>query len=260
MTISPDNPHRNAYIDLIKRTITNYAFLGGASSFDDFRCVTLYDLEQSKWKIDRMAQPLTLLTKSQLDLIEEIVVVLDELKVPGDFLEAGVWRGGAVILMRALLDAYQIKGRRVFAADSFSGIPLNTNAVNDPVDKWRDRWAATLEEVRQNIARLGLLDEKIVFTPGYFADSLASLANERFALIRLDSDSYDSVQTSLEYLYPLLSRGGFIIIDDWHLPGCRMAVEDYRARHAIGGEIQVRSGNAFWAKHQDYGFPQQKQQ
>jgi O-methyltransferase len=258
MANSPDNPHRAAYIDLLKRTITNYAFLGGDSSFEDFHCVTHYDLEQAKWKIDRVAQPLTLLTKGQLDLIEEIVVVLDELKVPGDFLEAGVWRGGAIILMRALLDAYRIDHRRVFAADSFSGIPQNRHAVNDPVDDWSDRWAASLEEVRQSVARLGFLDEKIVFVPGYFADSLGSLTNERFALIRLDSDSYDSVRTSLEYLYPLLSTGGFVIIDDWHLPGCRMAVEDFRARHAIGGEIQVSSGNAFWAKHQDFGSPQQR--
>ncbi|WCT71833.1 macrocin O-methyltransferase [Sphingomonas naphthae] len=171
------------------------------------------------------------------------------------FIEAGIWRGGAIILMRALLDVYGADGRKVFAADSFAGIPLNTKAKNDPVDRWADRWVAGLEEVRGNIARFGLLDERIIFVEGFFADSLPALRDERFALIRLDSDSYDSVETSLDYLYPLLSRGGVIIIDDWHLPGCRMAVQDYRARHGIADPIQQDGGNAYWVKRQEYGTP-----
>lgn len=256
--MTPPTGHslRSAYVDLIKRSVTNYHYLGGDSAFENFRCVHHYDLQQARWKIDPLARPLTLLTKNQLDLIEGAVATLEERAVPGDFLEAGVWRGGAIILMRALLDAYNISGRKVFAADSFAGIPRNVKARNDPVDQWSDRWVASLDEVRQSIRRFGLLDDRIVFSAGFFAESLKSLAKERFALIRLDSDSYDSVGTSLDYLYPLVSKGGIVIIDDWHLVGCRTAVLDYRSRHGIDDEVQVYDGNAYWVKRQDFGWPE----
>ncbi|MFN3473144.1 MAG: TylF/MycF/NovP-related O-methyltransferase [Blastomonas sp.] len=239
---------RDAYIDLVKRSITNYHYLGEDASFEQFRCVSHYDLDQGEWKIDRSVQPTTLLRKGQLDLIEQAVVALEADKVPGDYIEAGIWRGGVIILLRALMGAYNITGRTVVAADSFAGIPKNERALNDPVDLWTDRWVATLDEVRQNIERFGMLDDKVEFLPGFFADTLHTLENERFSLIRLDSDSYDSVETSLEYLYPLLSDGGIIIIDDWHLPGCRMAVLDYRAHFGITDPIYEHDANAYWTK------------
>jgi O-methyltransferase len=255
MTSPPEHSNRDAYIDLIKRSITNYPYLGGDTSFEAFRCVTHYDLEQGRWKIDPLARPLTLLRKTQLDLIEKAVVALEERRVPGDFIEAGVWRGGVIILMRALIGAYRIGERKVFAADSFSGIPKNVRAINDPVDTWSDRWVASLDEVGGNIERFGLLDDRIAFVVGYFSDTLKYLADKKFALVRLDSDSYDSVETSLEYLYPLLSKGGIIIVDDWHLAGCKMAVLDYRSRHGIKDEIQEYEGNAYWVKQQNYTLP-----
>ena len=257
MTAPAAQGNRNAYLDLIKRSVTNYAYLGGDNSFENFRCVEHYDLQQADWRIDPVARPLSLLSKNQLDLIEKAAVWLEDREVPGDLLEAGIWRGGAVILMRALIDAYQMEGRRVFAADSFAGIPRNLKMQGDPVDQWKDRWVAPLDEVKQNIERFGLLDDRIVFVVGFFADSLKTLSAERFALIRLDSDSYDSVETSLEYLYPLVSRGGIVIIDDWHLAGCKRAVVDYRSRYGIHDSIQVFDHNAYWVKRQEYGKPKQ---
>ncbi|MDM7955558.1 TylF/MycF/NovP-related O-methyltransferase [Blastomonas sp.] len=239
---------REAYVDLLKRSITNFHYLGDDASFEQFRCVSHYDLDTGEWKIDRAALPATLLRKGQLDLIEQAVVWIEANQVPGDYIEAGVWRGGVIILLRALLGAYAIPERKVFAADSFAGIPLNVRAVNDPVDLWTDRWVAGLDEVKKNIERFGMMDDRIRFVPGFFADTLHALGNERFSLIRLDSDSYDSVETSLEYLYPLLSDGGVMIIDDWHLPGCRMAVMDYRAHFGITDPIYEHDANAYWTK------------
>lgn len=248
MTAHPQDSQRDAYIDLLKRSITNYSYLGGNAAFESFRAVTHYDTQAFRWRIEPLARPATLLTKTQLDLIEEAVKVLEERKVPGDFIEAGVWRGGAIILMRGLLNAYNVTGRQVIAADSFAGIPKNVRALNDPVDAWSDRWIASLDDVRGNIARFGLLDDKVEFLVGFFADTLHKLKDRRFALIRLDSDSYESVETSLIYLYPLLNTGGILIIDDWHLVGCRQAVMDYRAQHGIEDEIRVVEGNGYWVK------------
>jgi O-methyltransferase len=255
MTAPPEHLNRDAYIDLIKRAITNYHYLGGDVSFEQFRCVTHYDLEQSSWKIDPLARPITLLSKGQLDLVEQSVLSLEERAVPGDFMEAGIWRGGVIILLQAMIRAHGLTGRRVFAADSFAGIPKNVRALNDPVDLWSDRWVAPLDEVARNIERFGLLDDGIVFVPGFFSDTLKTLAGERFALIRLDSDSYDSVETSLDHLYPLVSQGGIVIIDDWHLPGCKMAVLNYRAQYGITDEVVEQEANAYWVKQQDYRFP-----
>ncbi|HVV33871.1 MAG TPA: TylF/MycF/NovP-related O-methyltransferase [Vitreimonas sp.] len=248
MATPENNPSRDAYLDLIKRAVTNYAYLGGSVSLDDFHCVRHYDLQKSEWKIEPLARPLTLLTKGQLDLIEKAVRTVIERNVPGDLIEAGVWRGGAIVLMRALLKAYEINDRKVIAADSFAGIPMNTRAKNDPVDNWRDRWVAGLEEVQQNIARFGLLDDRIEFVPGFFANTLPHLKGRQFAVMRLDSDSYDSVEESLVYLYPLLSKGGIIIIDDWHLVGCRVAVENFRAREGLAEPIVEYEKNAYWVK------------
>jgi hypothetical protein len=250
-----EDPHRSAYVDLLKRAITNYLYLGGDTPLEDFRCVTHYDLSRSEWAIDAVSRPTTLLTKSQLDLVEQAIIAVEAQRIPGDFLEAGIWRGGVIIFMRALLDAYDIVGRKVFAADSFAGIPKNTRALNDPVDTWADRWVASVEEVQLAIRRFGLLDDKIEFLVGFFEDSLRSLENKRFSVVRLDSDSYDSVETSLEYLYPLISQGGYVIIDDWHLPGCRMAVMEYRSQLGIRDEIHEWDGNAYWVKQQPYNVP-----
>lgn len=225
----PSDTARDAYIDLLKRSVTNYPYLGGDTPFDRFRCVVHYDLPRAQWKIDQLARPITLLTKGQLDLVEQSLLSVVERGVPGDFIEAGIWRGGVIILMRALMRVHDIGDRRIFAADSFAGIPKNTRALNDPVDGWRDRWAASLEEVKGNIDRFGLLDDRIEFVPGFFVDTLPKFTDEKFALMRLDSDSYDSVEESLVYLYPRLASGGIIIIDDWHLVGCKAAVENYRA-------------------------------
>ena len=250
-----DEANRDAYIELIKRAASNYLYLGGDNSFEQFRCVEHYEVGQGQWKVDPLAKPITLLRKSHLDLVEQAILAVEERGVPGHFMEAGIWRGGVIILMRAMINAYRMADRKVFAADSFAGIPRNVWARNDPVDQWPDRWVAPLEEVRKNIDRFGLLDDRIVFVPGFFADSLKQVSGEKFAVIRLDSDSYDSVQTSLEYLYPLVARDGVVIIDDWHLPGCRGAVLDYRARYAINDPLRELEGNSVWVKQQDYGFP-----
>jgi O-methyltransferase len=247
MSASPSPPAVHS-IEAIKRAITGYAALGGVTSFDDFNILAFYDQAKAEWLVEPERQPVTLLSKGQLDLIEELAACVHHAGVVGDFIEAGVWRGGAIILMRTLLDALGIRDRQVIAADSFAGIPLSTRFRHDPVDLWADRWAASLDEVKTNIARFGLLDARIEFVEGNFADCLPALAGRRLALIRLDADSHDSTTDALTYLYPLLQPGGVIIIDDWHLIGCRLAVDAYRAAHGITDEVVTKAGNGYWFK------------
>lgn len=253
---SPGNPLRDRYLDLIKRAVTNYVQLGGDQPFKRFHSVDLYDPLASQWTIPPLARPLTLLNPHQLALIETQFERIEAEGVAGDLIEAGVWRGGAIIFMRALLEAHGVATRQVIAADSFAGIPQSERFKHDQVNKWTDRWEASLADVRGAIARFGLLDAQVELLEGYFADTLPSLTGRTFALIRLDSDSFDSTETSLEFLYPLLNKGGAVIVDDWHLIGCRIAVDTFRRKHKLAGDVQVTANNAWWIKQEERGYPQ----
>jgi hypothetical protein len=108
----------------------------------------------------------------------------------------------------------------------------------------------SLEGVKSNFARYGLLDEQVVFVKGYFSETLPHVDSDTFSMIRLDGDLYESTMDSLGNLYPKLSPGGFCIIDDFStLTDCRKAVEDYRLKHGITDPIQTIDYQAiFWQK------------
>jgi O-methyltransferase len=158
--------------------------------------------------------------------------------IAGHFIETGVWRGGACILMRGVLAAYGITDRKVYVADSFKGLPT-PDAVNYPLDQGsrlfeETELAITRLQVEENFGAYGLLDGQVVFLEGWFKDTLSTLTTEKFALIRLDGDLYESTMQALEALYPRLAVGGFVIIDDYGgLVMCARAVEDYRSAHGI---------------------------
>jgi len=173
--------------------------------------------------------------------------------VPGDLIETGVWRGGATIFMRVALNAYGDASRVVWAADSFQGLP-KPNAEKYPKDTGDPFWsyeifAVSLDDVRANFARYDLLDERVRFLVGWFSNTLPTAPIQRLAVMRLDGDMYESTMDALVHLYPKLSPGGYAIIDDYGLPGCRSAVDDYRAEHGIIEEmVKVTSSCTFWQR------------
>jgi hypothetical protein len=173
--------------------------------------------------------------------------------VPGDFMEAGVWRGGACMMMRAVLKAYQITDRRVIAADSFAGPPPPSKGI--AADEGADfhtyeDFAVPLEEVKAAFARYGLLDEQVVFLEGLFKDTLPAAPVETLALLRLDGDMYESTMDGLVNLYHKLSSGGTLIVDDYYLfEAHRQAVDEFRAAHRITDPItQVDHFGGYWIK------------
>jgi hypothetical protein len=173
-------------------------------------------------------------------------------QIPGDFIETGVWRGGAVIFMRAILEAYQVRDRVVWAADSFEGLP-KPDLKNFPDDAGWDNQAAllavSLETVQKNFARYNLLDAQVRFLKGWFKDTLPSAPIEQLAILRLDGDLYQSTWEALSNLYPRLSVGGYIIIDDYVIHSCRKAVDRFREEQNISEPVQDIDGWAvFWRK------------
>ncbi len=170
--------------------------------------------------------------------------------VPGDFVETGVWRGGVTIMMRAVLAAYGIADRRVFAADSFEGFPAQSVAdTNFTAGAVKD-FAVSLDEVKANFARYGLLDGQVVFLKGLFADTLPKAPIKSIAVLRLDGDLYESTRDGLT-LYDKISPGGALIADDYFLfEGQRKAIDEFRDAHDIADPIiRIDHFGGFWVKN-----------
>jgi O-methyltransferase len=195
----------------------------------------------------------TMIGSLGLDNIQFCVEKVLEDNIEGDLIETGVWRGGACIFMRAILAVHGVMDRRVYVADSFKGLPKPDSGAF-PNDKNDQHWtykflAVTVNQVRENFKKYDLLDDQVVFLEGWFKDTLPKLDSKQFAVMRLDGDMYESTWQALTYLYPRLSPGGFCIIDDYHLEGCRKAVDEYRASQKIISPIEFTEAYPiYWRK------------
>ena len=194
----------------------------------------------------------TMIGRQRLEQVRDCVRDVLANDVPGDLIETGVWRGGTTILMRGILRADGCTDRRVYVADSFEGLPP-PDVTRYPADEGLDFHehpvlAVTLDEVRANFERYDLLDDQVVFVRGWFRDTLPGLADRTFAVIRLDGDLYESTMDALVNLYPRLSPGGWLIVDDFHIPACVQAVTEYREAHGITAELHRVNWAAAWKK------------
>jgi len=198
----------------------------------------------------------TMIGLKRLDNIEYCFHEIVRENIPGDLLEAGVWRGGATIFMKALLKEQNISDRIVWVADSFEGLPKPDEkkylADKGDIRYTRKELAIPLETVRHNFRKYDLLDENVKFLKGWFKDTLPSAPIKSLSLLRLDGDLYESTMDGLVYLYPKLSVGGFVIIDDWGtVPGCKQAVIDYRKDNNINEEIKtIDWSGVYWRKEE----------
>lgn len=266
------NDLRRLYLDLMKRCLTNSIYgdpnwkaLGQQSVWTrrisailaarrvQIVRATPFDAQTRAEGHDWPQQAHTMIGLKRLDNLQFCVEQALAQSIPGDFLEAGVWRGGAAILMRAVLKAYGVTDRRVWVADSFEGLPPPCDDYpQDRGDKHstRPELAVSLEQVQSNFARYDLLDEQVCFLPGWFRDTLPQAPMEQLAVVRLDGDMYESTMDGLTHLYPKLSPGGFLIVDDYGaLPPCRQAVDDYRAANHITEEIvPVDQTGVYWQR------------
>ena len=194
----------------------------------------------------------TMIGRERLEQVRDCVLDVLERDVPGDLIETGVWRGGTTILMRGVLRSRGVTDRQVYVADSFEGLPP-PDVARYPADAGLDFHehpvlAVSLDEVRANFERYDLLDDQVVFVKGWFRDTLPGLADRTFSVIRLDGDLYESTMDALVNLYPRLSPGGWLIVDDFHIPACVQAVTEYREAHGITAELQRVNWAAAWRK------------
>lgn len=263
-------PPARAYVDLLGRCLTREVFLDQEwwdadlrdwpGDVDELRAT----LRARQWRLVRRGEPdaraegrdwpptaETMIGTARLANVVDccVTALLDD--VPGDLIETGVWRGGTTIMMRGVLEALGDEHRRVWVADSFEGLPVPDPEAH-PADEGLD-WSdvrvlqVDADTVRANFRRYGLLDDRVRFLEGWFADTLATAPIDELAVLRLDGDLYGSTMDALVALEPKVSPGGFVIVDDYGgWPPCRAAVDDYRRERGIDAPISTVDWTGIW--------------
>lgn len=206
---------------------------------------------EDRWIVER-ALPLTMTGVQRLHALVEAVRHCVRRDVPGAFVECGVWRGGSVLAMIIALQELGVDDRDLFLYDTFEGMTTPTehdvSAYEAPaLQTWGEAaranarpWAQLFDpevfnerSVRETVLSTGYPAERVHLVRGAVEDTLPADAPERLALLRLDTDWYASTRHELVHLYPRLSGGGVLIIDDYgHWQGARRAVDEYFATDA----------------------------
>lgn len=239
-----DNDLIYSYLKLIKKCLT-----------DTLRLEE--DSYEYKMLLEGLTWPLyaeTMIGIKRLNNLHYCISDVLKNNIEGDFIETGVWKGGATIFMRAALKAYNIHNRNVWVADSFEGLP-KPNEKLYPLDFGSSFHHYTalkisIEDVKSNFRKYDLLDDKVKFLKGWFKDTLPTAPIDKISVLRLDGDMYESTIDAITNLYPKLSVNGYIIIDDYHIvEGCKQAISDYRNKFNITEEIiSIDFAGAFWKK------------
>ena len=183
--------------------------------------------------------------------LQRLVCDVIENDVPGDAIETGVWRGGACILMKSIFNIYGCYDRKVWVADSFKGLPEpNADEYERDVDDIHHTFEplrVSKEQVADNFRKFGVLDENVKFLEGWFKDTLHKAPIDKLAILRLDGDMQESTTQALDALYHKVSKGGYVIIDDYGLDPCRKSVDSFRDKHGISSPLfEVDAACVYW--------------
>ena len=215
---------------------------------------TEFDPELRKNGLDFPATAVSMIGLKRMDNIQYCVSEVVKNNVEGDLIETGVWRGGACIFMKAMLKVLNAEDRTVWVADSFEGLPeANTEKYAwDKGDKHHvfKELAVSKEQVMHNFEKYELLDDKVKFLKGWFKDTLPTAPITKLAVLRLDGDMYESTMDGLVNLYPKVSVGGYIIVDDYSVvKGCKAAIDDYiKANNITADIITIDQSSVYWKK------------
>ncbi len=196
----------------------------------------------------KKVKPYTMTTPERIASLCNAVNYLVANKIEGDFVECGVWRGGSTMAAIDTLMKAGDQSREIYLYDTYEGMSeptevdkvftgtdalelMNTTEREDPTSVW---CYSTIDEVQKNVGSLGYPTAKVHFVKGKVEDSIPGTLPGKIALLRLDTDFYESTAHELEHLYPLLVPGGVIIIDDYgHWEGARKAVDEYIVKHKL---------------------------
>lgn len=188
------------------------------------------------WK---QVSPFTMTSPQRVQALVDSVRYLQRHQIPGAFVECGVWRGGS--MMAAALALAGSTDRELFLFDTYEGMPppgdvdvdytgasAASRTANDPSRVEHITAVARLDEVRRNMALIDYPDAQIHYVAGRVEETVPAMAPDQIALLRLDTDWYESTHHELHHLFPRLVSGGVLIVDDYgHWRGARKAVDEY---------------------------------
>lgn len=204
------------------------------------------DLSPEFQTIVTETRPLTLSSVHRLASTLDAVryVVLNGIK--GDLAECGVWRGGNMVVAARTLKALGDESRKLFLYDTYEGMTPPSKEDVDysgataelllaQTEKGTDIWCeASIEDVRENMRRTGYPESLVNLVKGPVESTIPATIPDQLAILRLDTDWYESTKHELDHLYPRLVSGGILIIDDYgHWQGARQAVDEYFARQNL---------------------------
>ena len=200
------------------------------------------DFDEHVISIIREVRPFTMTSCERLFTLIEAVKYVKRNDIKGAFVECGVWRGGSVMAMAKTLLSLNSNERDMYLFDTFSGMSSPTqddvsyrgeNAISIFEEKKTsnhssDWCCATIEDVSRNVVSTGYPPQRLHFVQGKVEDTIPAKAPDGIALLRLDTDWYESTRHELEHLFPRLEPGGILIIDDYgYWKGARKAVDEY---------------------------------
>ncbi|MEM9144812.1 MAG: TylF/MycF family methyltransferase [Pseudomonadota bacterium] len=244
---------RARYLDLIEDVIINRIYRDPPQQTKRWKRL-VFGEERRAIGRDLPSQAHSMIGQARMRNLRHCLETAIRTGVPGDFIETGVWRGGACIYARAILEAYGAKERTVWVADSFAGLPPPDaeKYPSDSGDKHHKNAALAISraDVEAHFELYGLLDDRVQFLEGWFKDTLPTAPIEQLAVLRLDGDMYESTMDALRALYQKVSPGGFVIVDDFGaVPACAQAVRDYLGKR---GEVvdfsEIDWTGVYWRK------------
>jgi O-methyltransferase len=210
------------------------------------KSVSLADLTDREIEIVESVKPYTLTSEERIAALMNALGYITKHKIPGDIAECGVWRGGSMMAVARALMSHGDSTRRLYLYDTYDGMSeptVHDQALSgesaksllerDPVGT--GIWCrASIEEVRANILSTGYPKERVHFIKGKVEETLPQIMPGRLALLRLDTDWYESTKHELTHLFPLLDSRGLLIIDDYgHWQGARKAIDEYFSEHKL---------------------------
>ena len=249
------------YLEMLKSSVTATVFNEAEKSTIMGRSnqgTKQFDLETRREGGDWAYFGDTMVGWNRLDNIWKLLKQVVEDDISGDYIETGVWRGGASVFARAVMNMYGQHHRRSFVCDSFEGLPPGDRNLDKGDKNWDDmHWYLAIPEelAAGNFQKYGLLDHNVIFAKGFFNETMPEIKKraEQFSIMRLDGDMYESTVDVLYNLYDKLQVGGYVIMDDWKGFPSKTACEDFFRVHEIKPEI-IPIGNlwsVYWKKTEE---------
>jgi O-methyltransferase len=207
--------------------------------------------------IYRVKPRYTMVTNNNLIHLYTLVAEANQLNLPGDLVECGVWNGGSAAVMGKALAEHKPHGhdRAIWCFDSFEGLPHpGQHDGQAEKDAYFKGWnMGSVDKVKEAFTKLNLGLTNVNIVPGWFEETLAKAPIETIAVLHIDADWYDSVKLVLDVFYDKVTLGGFIVLDDYgYWQGCTQAVKDFFAQRGIN-DVEIRRADRVGAYFQKIG-------